>query len=352
MKISPFGIEMVKAFEGFFAKPYVCPAGVLTQGYGHTAAAGPPALGGVWSLQFAAELLGETIEKRYAAPVRSLLKRTPTQGQFDAMVSFAYNVGVGAFKSSSVLRAFNRGDHEAAAAAFALWNKSAGRVLSGLVRRRKSEALAYRGHKDLDFDGRADADEPIYGLMPQAVDVPAGEVAEDDDTTRLTRHVQQRLRALNYHEVGAVDGDFGQRTRGALLAFKADSGLPVNDDIDDAALRALATASPRVASQARATATASDLRVAGSRIAKGALVQKMQGGAVAGGGLLLTVGKAATEYLDTLKPLADAFGAVPGWCWALLALGVGVSVWLSASAVEAARVDDHRAGKAAVAGGE
>jgi lysozyme len=175
MNVSDFGLELIKAFEGFFAKPYRCPAGVLTQGYGHTAAAGPPALGGAWSKDYATRVLARTVADRYAAPVYALLNRKPTQAQFDAMVSLAYNIGVGAFSRSSVLRWFNLGHDKRAADAFGMWTKGGGKVLPGLVRRRASEALVYQGVKDLDFDGKRDSDEPVYGPMAQAV--------EPDDTS-------------------------------------------------------------------------------------------------------------------------------------------------------------------------
>jgi lysozyme len=170
MKISDFGLAMIEAFEGFFAKPYKCPAGVLTQGYGHTAMAGGEPLGGSWSKEKARAVLRDDLARRYEPGVRKLIKRTPTQGQYDAMVSFAFNCGEAALARSSILKFFNRGEDAQAAAAFALWTKAAGKTMPGLVRRRGTEALAYRGVMDMDFDGRKDADEPIYGPMPQQVD--------------------------------------------------------------------------------------------------------------------------------------------------------------------------------------
>ena len=180
MKISASGLELVKAFEGYFAKPYRCPAGVLTQGYGHTAAAGKPDLGGSWSKDYATKVLEETIGRNYAAPVASLLTRKPDQGQFDAMVSLAYNIGVGNFRKSSVLRKFNAGDDAGAVAAFAMWNKAAGKVMPGLTRRRASESLMYQGVPDLNFDGKSD--KPVYGKMPQNVDRPKGTPAAKSTT--------------------------------------------------------------------------------------------------------------------------------------------------------------------------
>lgn len=168
--VSPWGLSIIMAFEGFYPKPYVCPAGVLTQGYGHTAAAGGEALGGVWTKEKARAVLEEDIARNYLPGVLKLLRRPATQGQLDAMVSFAFNCGVPAFKRSSILKFFNRGEAAQAAASFALWVKAGGKTMPGLVRRRGSEALAFQGIKDIDFDGRRDKDEPVYGTMPQKVD--------------------------------------------------------------------------------------------------------------------------------------------------------------------------------------
>ncbi len=172
MRTSDFGLRMIEAFEGFpnGGKPYVCPAGVRTQGFGHTAAAGGEPIGGQWSRDKARAVLRDDLARQYEPGVRRLLKRQPTQGQFDAMVSFAFNCGVAALKRSSLLKFFNRGEDAQAAGAFMLWVKAAGKTMPGLVRRRSSEALAYRGFKDTDFDGRLDIGEPVYGPMPQAVD--------------------------------------------------------------------------------------------------------------------------------------------------------------------------------------
>jgi lysozyme len=178
MKTSQFGISMIEAFEGFFSKPYFCPAGVLTQGYGHTAAAGGASIGGEWSKDKARIVLREDLERQYEPGVRKLLKREPTQGQWDAMVSFAFNCGVGALAKSSILKHFNRGNDDQAAAAFGMWVKAAGKTMKGLVRRRGTEALAYGGIQDQSFNGVRDAHEPIYGAMPQQVEPATENVAK------------------------------------------------------------------------------------------------------------------------------------------------------------------------------
>ena len=81
----------------------------------------------------------------FAWKVRKLLGNAPTtQSQFDAMVSFAYNVGIGNLSSSTLLKKHKAGDHAGAAAEFARWNKAAGKVMAGLTRRRAAEAELYR----------------------------------------------------------------------------------------------------------------------------------------------------------------------------------------------------------------
>lgn len=170
MVISDFGLSAIKAFEGYFAKPYHCPAGVLTQGYGHTAMAGGEKLGGSWSREKADAVLRDDLARLFEPGVRKLLTRKPTQAQYDAFVSFAFNCGLAGFARSSILKFFNRGKDTQAAAAFGLWVKAAGKTMPGLIRRRGTEALMYQGIKDTNFDGRRQSDEPIYGAMPQDVD--------------------------------------------------------------------------------------------------------------------------------------------------------------------------------------
>jgi GH24 family phage-related lysozyme (muramidase) len=97
----------------------------------------------VWSQQQCDERFTEHLDE-FAQGVSKLLGSTPTsQGQFDAMVSFAYNVGLGNLASSTLLKLHKAGDHAGAAAQFARWNKAAGKVLPGLTRRRAAESQLY-----------------------------------------------------------------------------------------------------------------------------------------------------------------------------------------------------------------
>lgn len=143
MKTNAEGIDLIKRFEGFRSEAYLCPALVWTIGYGHT--------GGVSSgmkiTRDEAEALLRHDLIRFEDGVRKLLGSHPaTEDQFSAMVSFAYNVGLGAAKSSSVLARHKEGQYQLAADAFLLWNKASGKVLDGLTaRRRKERALYLRG---------------------------------------------------------------------------------------------------------------------------------------------------------------------------------------------------------------
>lgn len=140
MKVSKEGLELIKKHEGLRLEAYRCPAGVWTIGYGITSAAG---VGKVTPGMKITHAQAEDMLRRALAVfergVQDALTRRPTQPQFDALVSFAFNVGVGAMARSSVVRHFNAGDIEKAAGAFLLWNKANGKVLPGLTRRRREE---------------------------------------------------------------------------------------------------------------------------------------------------------------------------------------------------------------------
>lgn len=131
------GIRLIRSFEGFSAKPYLCPAGYFTIGYGHVLRPGEQRGASVTPEQ-AAELLAEDILAAEAAV--ALLVATPlTDGQFDALVSFAFNLGAGALQRSTLRRKLNRREYASAAAEFPRWAWAAGRKLPGLLRRREAE---------------------------------------------------------------------------------------------------------------------------------------------------------------------------------------------------------------------
>ena len=142
---SPQGLAIIKRFEGFRAKPYACPAGVATIGYGSTYYAdGKPVKltdEPITEAQ-AQELLQATLAK-YEACVNGAVKMPINQNQFDALVSFTYNVGCSAFRNSTLLRMLNQGYEPQAAAQFNRWTLGGGKVLAGLVSRRAAERALF-----------------------------------------------------------------------------------------------------------------------------------------------------------------------------------------------------------------
>lgn len=137
-------IDFIKGFEALRLKAYMpTPNDVPTIGYGST---GPDIrLGITWTQQQADERF-EADLARFSAGVAKLLGAAPTtQAQFDALTSFAYNVGLEALKNSTLLRMHRDGEYENARLQFARWNKQAGKALNGLTRRRAGEAAIYRG---------------------------------------------------------------------------------------------------------------------------------------------------------------------------------------------------------------
>lgn len=145
MKINKATVDLVKKFEGLKLKAYICPAGIVTIGYGYTnrAGFGPGVrMGDVWTEEMADEMLHEGLE-RFSRQMIPMFKRQPTENQFGAFVSLAYNIGIGAFSKSTALRRFNAGDIEGAAEALTWFNKAGGKVLRGLVRRREAEKALF-----------------------------------------------------------------------------------------------------------------------------------------------------------------------------------------------------------------
>lgn len=135
MKTSKDGVALIKEFEGCKLTAYKCPAGVWTIGIGTTKGVRP---GQVITESQAIDLL-ETDLAKFEKTVASLVKVPVTQPMFDALVSFAYNVGEGALGKSTLLKKLNARDFAGAADQFLVWNKAGGRALAGLTRRRQAE---------------------------------------------------------------------------------------------------------------------------------------------------------------------------------------------------------------------
>lgn len=135
MKTSAKGIELIKAFEGFESQAYLCPANVWTIGYGTTSNVKK---GQVITESQAVTFLEDDLEK-FEKAVNSLVKVKLTQDQFDALVSWVYNLGQGNFASSTMLRLLNQGKYDTVPDQMLRWNKAGGKALAGLTRRRKAE---------------------------------------------------------------------------------------------------------------------------------------------------------------------------------------------------------------------
>jgi lysozyme len=141
MHMSQAGIEaLLKKFEGCKLTAYRCPANVCTIGYGHTSAAGAPEVrDGMKITQADAEAILRHDLVKYETAVEGMVKQPLNQNQFDVLVDFAYNAGVGNLKSSTLLKKINTAKFDEVPAELMKWTKGGGKVLPGLVRRRQAE---------------------------------------------------------------------------------------------------------------------------------------------------------------------------------------------------------------------
>jgi lysozyme len=145
-KIGQKGLDLIKSFEGLYLKPYLCPANVPTIGYGNTfyengnkVTLKDPIITEARAIELLMSELG-----MYEQKVDSYCIDTINQNQFDALVSFCYNVGPGNLKSSTLLKKVNANPNDPTIRTeFLKWNKGGGKVLAGLTRRRTAEANLY-----------------------------------------------------------------------------------------------------------------------------------------------------------------------------------------------------------------
>jgi lysozyme len=135
-------LPLVKRWEGCKLTAYLCPARVWTVGYGAT---GPDVRQGVtWTQEQAEERLERDL-MGFGSRVDALVRVELGAGQMAALASLAYNIGIEAFRKSTLLRLLNAGDYKGAAAQFDRWNRGGGRVLPGLVKRRANERRLFEG---------------------------------------------------------------------------------------------------------------------------------------------------------------------------------------------------------------
>lgn len=146
MKISKEGKDLIKKYEGFKNHPYKCPAGVPTIGYGftHYRNGQKVEMSDNPITKKEAEILLDEILEEYEDAVIRNVETEINQNQFDALVSFTFNLGEGNLSRSTLLRKINNNPNDPSIAdEFKRWNKAGGRVLKGLKKRRNEEAYLY-----------------------------------------------------------------------------------------------------------------------------------------------------------------------------------------------------------------
>ena len=146
MKLGSKGLELIKSFEGFYSKPYLDPIGIPTIGYGATYYPNKKKVtmkDKPLTEKEASDLLKEMMTT-YENDVKRLVKRELNQNQFDALVSFTYNLGGANLGKSTLLKKVNANPCDKTIKdEFLKWNKAGGKVLNGLTRRRNAEAELY-----------------------------------------------------------------------------------------------------------------------------------------------------------------------------------------------------------------
>ena len=139
MHISAEGLSLIKKFEGCELKAYRCAANVLTIGYGTI----KNVTEGMEITQEEAETLLQEEMHEYEGYINDMVKVPLEQHQFDAMVSWVFNLGSGNLSSSTLLKKLNNSEYDEVPAQIRRWNKAGGKVLDGLIRRREAEAKMF-----------------------------------------------------------------------------------------------------------------------------------------------------------------------------------------------------------------
>jgi len=142
--INKTGLDHIKQWEGLKLTAYLCPAGLWTIGYGHTASAGDPKpKAGMTITRAQADALLKRDLGQYEQAVEKAVKVDLNDHQFAALVSFCYNVGIGAFQKSTLLKKLNKGDYDAVLSELKKWVKAGGKRVEGLANRRQVEVALW-----------------------------------------------------------------------------------------------------------------------------------------------------------------------------------------------------------------
>ena len=221
MKISEKGLSMIERFEGCLLKASNKLDGVWTIGYGQTGSYyGKRVRRGMTTTKALAHAwLRDHSIKTYEDAVTQAVKVPLNQNQFDALVSFAYNVGVGALKQSTALRKLNAGDYAGAADALTMWTKCNGKVLAGLVRRRKEERALFltpvtqAKTTNTDLLRKGDRGDDVK-LLQHRLNLLGWQLTEDGIWGVQT---DSAVRGYQYRAGLTVDGIVGAKTKAALI---------------------------------------------------------------------------------------------------------------------------------------
>lgn len=334
-------------------------------------------------LEYCLRVYVEILEK-YAARVRRAFSGVElTKAQFAAALSFEWNTG--SIGRAAWVKSFKAGNIALARRQFMQWNKP-----KEIIGRREKERdlffdgkwanngtmteytrLTKRGTPDWGsarkIDVRVPLREALAGInsrpphapapapmpKPRPSPAPAKSAPKRIDVEFVPgridiEFVQRRLREIGYHEVGEVDGQFGARSRGALLAFKADNNMPLNPDIDADTMVALLHAGPRAVADSRAQATASDLEkksvtvktaADSKRVSLWAMVASAGSAAVSG------VTSFFGDAVDQIAPIRGLIPDIPSWVWLAAVALVAYGLWRSSGGIVDRVVGDYRTGK-------
>ena len=221
MRISEKSLAMIEKFEGCLLKASNKLDGVWTIGYGQTGRYyGKRVRRGMTTTKAEAHAwLRDHSIKTYEDAVTQAVKVPLNQNQFDALVSFTYNVGVGALKQSTALRKLNAGDYAGAADALTMWTKCKGKGLAGLVRRRKEERALFltpvtqAKTTNTGLLRKGDRGDDVK-LLQHRLNILGSQLAEDGIWGVQT---DSAVRGYQYRAGLTVDGIVGAKTRAALI---------------------------------------------------------------------------------------------------------------------------------------
>jgi GH24 family phage-related lysozyme (muramidase) len=229
LRLSSQGAALIASFEGVMLRLYNDPAGHCTVGIGHLVHHGPidgrpeeQPFEGELTEEFVYRLFTETDAPRYAQMVRDAVRVPLYQSEFDALVSFVYNLGPGALDEhqSTLARLLNKGDYAGAAGQFERWAHAGELVLPGLVRRRDAEAALFRSEWASSPPPPAPTPAASYPAFPGRV---MGEGDEGDDVEAFQAQMLRR----GWSSV-VPDRIFGTLTALAVRRFQAEKGLEVD----------------------------------------------------------------------------------------------------------------------------